>query len=99
MDCKVISTHLDAYVDGELEPTPVIEFERHLDECSNCRNELALTRLLQQGVRQIEQVAAPQSLKTRLAQALDEAPPAAEIDGGVVRTRSSWGAVLSVAAM
>jgi anti-sigma factor RsiW len=73
MDCKLVRGHLDAYVDGELEPTPVIEFERHLDDCGNCRNELALSRLVQRSVREIAQPAAPQSFKLRLTRALDEA--------------------------
>ena len=73
MDCKLVRSHLDAYVDGELEPTPVIEFERHLDDCGSCRNELALSRLMQRGVREIAQPAAPQTLKLRLTRALDEA--------------------------
>jgi anti-sigma factor RsiW len=73
MDCKLVRGHLDAYVDGELEPTPVIEFERHLDDCGSCRNELALSRLMQRGLRELGQPAAPQALKLRLTRALDEA--------------------------
>jgi anti-sigma factor RsiW len=73
MDCKLVRSHLDAYVDAELEPTPVIEFERHLDDCTNCRNELALSRLMQRGVRELALPAAPHALKLRLTRALDEA--------------------------
>src|SRR6476659_7314960 len=72
MDCKLVRGHLDAYVDGELEPTPVIEFERHLDDCGGCRNELALSRLMQRSLRELGQPAAPQALKLRLTRTLDE---------------------------
>src|SRR5207247_5446054 len=72
MDCKLVRGHLDAYVDGELEPTPVIEFEQHLDACGECRNELALARLLQQGMTKLSGPPAPASLKKRVVRALDE---------------------------
>jgi anti-sigma factor RsiW len=73
MDCKLVRTHLDAYVDAELEPTPVIAFERHLDECSGCRNELALGRLIQQGVRDLPRPQLPVGLQRRVLKALDTA--------------------------
>jgi anti-sigma factor RsiW len=88
MDCKLVRGHLDAYVDGELEPTPVIEFERHLDDCGGCRNELALSRLLQRGLRELAQPAAPQALKLRLTRALDEAD--AREGRSVFALRNPW---------
>ncbi len=94
MDCKLLRAHLDAYADGELEATPVIEFEQHLDSCAACRNELALTRLLQQGVRRLESPAAPASLRRRVAVALDEAAVGEDGQHG----RGPWASVLAVAA-
>jgi anti-sigma factor RsiW len=72
MDCKFVRLHLDAYVDAELEPTPVIDFERHLDLCSGCRNELSLARLLQRGLRELPRETAPAALKQRVERVLDE---------------------------
>src|SRR6476620_12083488 len=80
MDCRLVRTHLDAYVDAELEPTPVIQFERHLDECTDCRNELALGRLIQQGVRDLPRPALPPGLQKRVFAALDAAEVAERSD-------------------
>lgn len=88
MDCKVVRAHLDAYVDAELEPTPVIEFERHLDGCSDCRNELSLSRLVQRSVRELPLPAAPPALKVRVLRALDDV--SAQHAGGMVGARAPW---------
>jgi anti-sigma factor RsiW len=96
MDCKLVRGHLDAYVDGELEPTPVIEFERHLDDCTACRNELALSRLIQRGVRETAQPAAPRTLTLRLSRALDEV--SISEGRGTFQPRSPWAVLLTGAA-
>ncbi len=94
MDCRLVQSHLDAYVDGELEPSPVIEFERHLDQCSECRNELALARMLKQGVREgIRSAEAPPSLKVRVGHALDRE------DAAQGRAAARWTTPLAVAAV
>jgi anti-sigma factor RsiW len=92
MDCTLLRGRLDAYVDGELEPTPVIEFEQHLDACSGCRNELLLARLMRRGVSELSGPAAPDALKRRVTRALDEVT-ASEGPG-----RAPWAGVLMVAA-
>jgi anti-sigma factor RsiW len=73
MDCKRVRAHLDAYVDGELEPTPVIELEQHLDGCADCRNELALVRLAQQGLRALPTPPVSLELRSKIVGALDAA--------------------------
>src|SRR6476646_8226902 len=87
MDCKLVRTHLDAYVDGELEPTPVLEFERHLDDCSQCRNEVDLSQLIQQGVQALPLPRIPASLARRVNRALDAQQDASEHGGPGLR---SW---------
>jgi anti-sigma factor RsiW len=94
MDCKLVRAHLDAYVDGELEPTPVIEFEQHLDGCADCRNELALVRLAQQGLGALPVPAASLELRSRIAGALDGADKASEPRP----LRASWTGMLAAAA-
>ena len=94
MDCKLVRDHFDAYVDSELEPTPVIEFERHLDACPGCRNELALARLVQRSVRELPTEAAPPALKRRIMRALDDLSAQ---QGGASR-HAPWGGVLAAAA-
>jgi anti-sigma factor RsiW len=83
-------------VDGELEPTPVIEFEQHLDACGDCRNELALTRLLQRGMSELAGTAAPPFLKQKVTRALDEVEVSQS--GGSGRGRGLWTGGLMVAA-
>jgi anti-sigma factor RsiW len=95
MDCKFVRDHLDAYVDAELEPTPVIDFERHLDTCSGCRNELSLARLLQRSLRELPNTPASALLKERVQRALDEA--AASQQGVVLLGRGPWPGVLATA--
>lgn len=95
MDCKVVRAHLDAYVDAELEPTPVIEFERHLDACCDCRNELSLARVVQRSVRELPVPAAPQALQVRVLRALDDV--SAQQQGALLRARGPWTGVLAAA--
>lgn len=75
MDCKLVRTHLDAYADGELEATPMIELEQHFDGCEGCRNQLFVTRLVKQAVKRSADEAppVPPALGRRVLQALDDA--------------------------
>jgi anti-sigma factor RsiW len=97
MDCKFVRAHLDAYVDSELEPTPVIDFERHLDGCGDCRNELALSRLVQRSIRELQVPVTPPSLKTRVLRALDEVSQQQQPVGAALNARGPWAGVLAAA--
>jgi anti-sigma factor RsiW len=97
MDCKFVRQHLDAYVDAELEPTPVIDFERHLDVCSGCRNELSVARLVQRTMRELPREAAPPVLKMRIQRALDEA--ASPQQPFFIHARGPFAGVLAAAGM
>ena len=41
MTCREVADFLMEYLDGELPPAALAEFERHLECCENCRNYLA----------------------------------------------------------
>ena len=97
MDCKFVRQHLDAYVDAELEPTPVIDFERHLDLCSGCRNELSLSRMLQTSLRELPRETAPAALKQRIDRALDDA--AGQPLPFLLHLRGPWAGVAVAASM
>jgi anti-sigma factor (TIGR02949 family) len=97
MDCKFVRDHLDAYVDSELEPTPVIEFERHLDICGPCRNELSLARLVQRSVRELPAEKAPEALKLRVMRALDSVP--VETHTAFMSSRGAFAPLLAAAGM
>ncbi len=72
MRCETVRKHLDAYIDTELEASATVAFERHLEGCSDCRDELALTRVLKQSVkREFQAPGAPDWLRARICQELD----------------------------
>jgi anti-sigma factor RsiW len=94
MDCKHARARLDAYVDRELEPTPVLELDRHFEGCADCRCELDVRRLLKRAVAGTRSEVAPRALRLRVEQALDGAGPGVTPVVGSTR----WTAALSVAA-
>lgn len=74
MNCGLVRRHLDAYVDGEVDPTTQIEFERHLAACAGCQELLAFTRQVKVEVwRSCRAVRAPAALRDRIRLALREA--------------------------
>jgi hypothetical protein len=94
MDCKHARARLDAYVDRELEPTPVLELDRHFEACADCRCELDVRTLLKRAVASTRSEVAPRALRLRVEQALDGAGQGATPVVGSTR----WTAALSVAA-
>jgi len=71
--CEVIRRHVDAYVDGELDPDTQIEFEQHLADCGPCRVHSSFARSFKSTVKQAcaEDAPAPAGLSLRLRSALD----------------------------
>lgn len=89
MQCEQFHRYVDAYLDGELEATPAIEIEQHLQDCADCARALAYARLLKRGVReQLGETPAPASLSLRITSALDEAS-GVEQEGGIPQVRRS----------
>ena len=50
IDCKSTRS-VDAYADGELEPSRALEIEQHLVACRSCREELELIKAMRAGLR------------------------------------------------
>lgn len=74
MACANLLPHVDAFVDGELEPSPQLELERHVAVCEACRREVTATRALKAALRsQADVVQAPDALRTRVRVALADA--------------------------
>ncbi|MCB1670183.1 MAG: zf-HC2 domain-containing protein [Gammaproteobacteria bacterium] len=48
--CQLFQLHIDAYLDDELEPSRVTEFNTHLAGCESCRRELAYAEQLHRAV-------------------------------------------------
>lgn len=73
MDCALVRNHLDAYVDGELEPSPAATLETHLHACPLCRDELCMSRALKRAVRDLPRAPIPEGLRVDVIRALDQA--------------------------
>lgn len=92
MECRQIEQHLDAYADGELEPSAVVGFDRHLSGCEACSRSLQVVRATKRAIHErLSGGRAPASLALKVGRALDQA------DGrdGAMR---QWGTAAAVAA-
>jgi mycothiol system anti-sigma-R factor len=99
MQCEQVQRYIDAYLDGELEATPAVELEQHMQGCADCRSALTLARLLKRAVReQLGAETAPDSLRLRIASALEEAS-GAEQEGGLWYVRRSMKGFAAAAAV
>jgi len=78
IECELFRRHVGVLVDGELDPTTQIEFERHLERCSACAELLAFETTYRGYVRDAMAVpAAPPRLHARVLENLRQtAPPA-----------------------
>jgi anti-sigma factor RsiW len=71
---------IEAYLDGELDAAGALEFERHLDGCSECAARRAQIETLRSAVRQTATYhRADARLRNRVLQALDETAPAPKV--------------------
>ena len=74
MNCELLGRHVDAYVDGELDPTAQVDFETHVGSCSGCQERVRFERSVRHQVgNALGQVRAPANLGVRVCEGLDEA--------------------------
>ena len=72
MSCALFRRHIDAFIDGEVDPRTQIEFDRHVDVCPACQEQLAFERSMKEQVRAaLAGDVAPEHLRTRIIAALD----------------------------
>ena len=76
-DCNETLRELYGYLDGELTPEHRRELQQHIDDCSPCLEAYDFELELRMVVRRhcVEQV--PESLRRRIAEALDQPAPGA----------------------
>lgn len=73
--CRVVKRHVDALVDGELDSSAQIEFERHLAGCVICREHAMFAQSMKRATKTaLGGVKAPEHLRLRVLTALDAAP-------------------------
>jgi len=97
--CEVIRRHVDAVVDGELDPDTQIEFEQHLATCGPCRVHLSFASAFKRSVKaSCETTVAPEGLAARIAAALDaeDAQRAAAEPGAPVGAAGEVGPPLGI---
>lgn len=57
---------VDTYLDGELNPSQIVEVEAHLTNCSSCRERIAVDRAMRSSMRKVVPLRAPSSLRERM---------------------------------
>lgn len=67
MNCQHCERHLDAYVDGELDPETEASIRDHLDDCVECRRSADGRETLGRLVRMAPYYDAPQGLRARVS--------------------------------
>jgi anti-sigma factor (TIGR02949 family) len=73
--CRVVKRHVDALVDGELDSSAQIEFERHMAGCVICREHAMFSQSMKKATKTaLGGVKAPEHLRLRVLTALDSAP-------------------------
>lgn len=77
MSCASVRRHVGALVDGELDPSSLLELERHVDACPTCQESVAFERRFRALSREaLSSPHTPEGLRARIAMALDEADKA-----------------------
>ena len=66
MTCKEAIDRLCDYLDAELRPGDIAEFEAHLARCTACRRYFATYEKAKDLAAKVNRVAMPESLRTRL---------------------------------
>jgi mycothiol system anti-sigma-R factor len=69
--CRALSPAVETYLDGELDPSHVVDVEAHLAECPPCREKVALHRAVRVSLRRVAVVPAPTSLRDRVRLAME----------------------------
>jgi len=57
--CRAVARLVESYLDGELEPSQLIEVENHTEACATCRERIVLDRSIRVGVRHTVSAAKP----------------------------------------
>jgi len=57
--CRAVARLVESYLDGELEPSQLIEVENHTAACATCRERIVLDRAIRVGVRHTVSTAKP----------------------------------------
>ena len=85
MNCRLFRRHLDAFLDGEVDPATQIEFERHVSSCAGCQEQFAFERAARSANKEVlSAVRAPDALRARVMETL-ASPVPAQKDAPLIR--------------
>ncbi len=68
--CRESARLLDAYLDGELDPSRLLDVEGHVNECVGCRERVELHRATTASLKRVTKAAAPVDLRARALAAM-----------------------------
>lgn len=72
MNCALFQRHVDAFTDGEVDPTTQIEFEQHVAACAGCQETLAFEVKFREQVHDsLSGVTAPSDLRGKIRDSLE----------------------------
>ncbi len=76
MSCDMANEFLSAYLDGELGPAQMDEIASHIENCTECADELAVLKAGRAAVGQLVEYGMPRAFETELRRRINEYRPA-----------------------
>jgi anti-sigma factor RsiW len=97
--CRAIRRSVESYLDGELDPSQVVEVEQHTSGCATCRERVMLDRAIRLGVRRVARTdGARPSLRQRAFASMDAERQRSERGARSVGVSKKVGWVVAAAA-
>jgi anti-sigma factor RsiW len=97
--CRTVACLIETYLDDELEPSQLLEVEKHTTTCTTCRERIQLDRSIRMGVRRSVGIKASAAFRARVAHSMTAERWASAERGQAASGVPTWRAVgLAVAA-
>jgi len=68
--CRTVACLVETYLDDELEPSQLLEVEKHTATCTTCRERIQLDRAIRMGVRRSVEIKTSPSFRARVAHSM-----------------------------
>lgn len=68
--CRTVARLVETYLDDELEPSQLLEVEKHTATCTTCRERVQLDRAIRMGVRRSVAIKASAGFRARVAHSM-----------------------------
>ncbi|MDD3706391.1 MAG: zf-HC2 domain-containing protein, partial [Clostridiaceae bacterium] len=87
MKCETIRNMMSSYIDKDLNNIEKTEFEKHLSECEECREEYESLFDIITSCGNLEEIELPQNFRTELHQRLNEANKKKNFFSGIMGSK------------